>query len=238
MTISVLILAYKESENLKILIPEIQEEISKITKDYEIIVVDGQISQDNTLDVCRKYNSLYYNQEEPGYAGAFRTGIKHVTKQNTLVLDADGSHNPKYIPVIAEKFSQGYDIVIGSRYIKGGVSNDSRTSYVMSKILNATMRFCLGIKAKDISTSFRMYDTSQIKKITLKCKNYDVLQEIILKMKINKIKNHEEIKIGEIPITFEKRVYGKSKRKLFKFILGYIKTLFVLTVENFKVFFD
>ena len=55
-------------------------------------------------------------------------------------MDADGSHNPKDIPAIYKKFEKGYDLVIGSRYTKGGKSNDRKLSFLMSKLLNMTMR--------------------------------------------------------------------------------------------------
>ena len=133
MSTSVVLLAYKEAENLKILLPQIHKVMEKLKDDYEVIVIDSAKPLDNTKEVCEKNNTLYYPQEEPGYAGAFRTGIKYVTKKRMLVLDADGSHNPKNIADISRMFDRGgYDIVIGSRYTKGGVSNDSKTSYIMS----------------------------------------------------------------------------------------------------------
>ena len=61
--------------------------------------------------------------------------------------------------------------------------------------------------------------------------DYDVLQEILVKMKLN----NPKLKIGEIPITFEKRVYGESKRKLIPFIVSYIKTLLKLTLMRCRV---
>ena len=233
MSTSVVLLAYKEAENLKILLPQIHKVMEKLKDDYEVIVIDSAKPLDNTKEVCEKNNTLYYPQEEPGYAGAFRTGIKYVTKKRMLVLDADGSHNPKNIADISRMFDRGgYDIVIGSRYTKGGVSNDSKTSYIMSKILNTTMRLCLGIRAKDISTSYRMYDAKQIKAVTLTRNNFDVLQEVILLMKINKREQGKKLNIGETPITFNKRMYGESKRQLLKFIRGYIVTLFMLIRIN------
>ena len=108
----------------------------------------------------------------------------------------------------------------------------------MYKILNTTMRIVIGVKAKDISTSYRMYDTKQIKAVTLVRNNYDVLQEVILRMKINKRKKGEKIRIGETPIIFNKRMYGESKRQLWKFIKGYIVTVFMLIGINIKSHFE
>lgn len=238
MSLSIVLLAYKEAENLKIILPQIHEVMRQIPDKYEIIIVDSEKPLDNTEEVCRENNARYIPQEEPGYAGAFRTGIKYATMERMLVLDADGSHNPKNISDIYSMFSEGYDIVIGSRYVKGGVSNDAVSSFIMSKILNTVMRICIGVKAKDISTSYRMYDTEQIKKVKLVRNNYDVLQEVILRMKINKRKAGGKLRIGETPIVFNKRMYGESKRKLLKFIVGYIGTVFMLLSDNFKSLFE
>ena len=96
----------------------------------------------------------------------------------------------------------------------------------MSHILNFSFRIALGINAKDLSTDYRIYHTSDLKKVKLTCKNYDVLQEVLLAIKLNK-KGHK-IKIGEVPISFNKRIYGESKRQLFKFIMSYAGTIFRL----------
>lgn len=73
---------------------------------------------------------------------------------------------------------------------------------------------------------------SRFKAVTLTRNNYDVLQEVILRMKINKREQGKKLNIGETPITFNKRMYGESKRQLLKFIRGYIVTLFMLIRIN------
>ena len=225
MGISVILLAYKEAENLKVLLPQIKENVEKCGEPYEILVIDTAKPLDNTPEVCKEFGASYINQEEPAFGGAFRTGIKYAKQEKFLILDSDGSHPPKYILDLYKKFTEeNCDVVIGSRYVEGGVTDDAKSSQIMSKILNTTFRIFLGIKAKDISTDYRMYDTNQLKKVELKCKNYDVLQEVLLKLRLN----NKKLKIGETPISFSKRMYGESKRQLVKFILSYLKTLFYL----------
>jgi dolichol-phosphate mannosyltransferase len=236
MSTTIALLAYKEAENLRILLPNIKQIMDKMEETYEIIIVDSEKPTDDTEVVCKENNVTYIPQEEPHYGGAFLTAIKHARYDKLQILDADCSHDPIVIPKIHKKFDEGYDMVIGSRYVKGGMSNDSKSSFVMSKILNTTMRLCIGVRAKDISTSYRLYDTNQIKSVTLKRKNYDVLQEVILKMKLNKPKG-AKFQIGEVPIIFNKRAFGESKRKLFKFICGYIGTLFILVGIRIKSIF-
>ncbi len=226
MGISVVLLAYKEEENLRVLLPQIKEQLDNIKEDYEILVIDTREPLDKTSEVCEEFGARYINQEWPCFGGAFRTGIKYAEMDKLLILDSDGSHDPKNIPDIYHKFlSIKADVVIGSRYTRGGVTNDAKSSIIMSKILNNTFRLFLGISAKDISTDYRMYRTEQLKKVRLKCENYDVLQEVLLKLRMNK----PDLRIGEVPIKFNKRMFGESKRNLLPFILSYIKTLFRLT---------
>lgn len=222
MSISVVILAYKEAENLKVLLPQIKEQMNLVKEDYEVVVIDTAEALDDTQKVCEAFEARYVNQRYPFFGGAFRTGIEEANNDIFLILDGDGSHNPKYIPAIYDAFILGSDIVIGSRYVKGGSTADSKMSVAMSKVLNFCFRIVLGVKVKDVSTDYRMYDTKQLKKVSLKCKNYDILEEVIMKMKLN----NKKLCLREVPISFEKRMYGESKRQLFKFICGYIGTLF------------
>lgn len=224
MAISVVLLAYKEAENLKVLLPQIKEQLEMIGEEYELIIIDTQEPLDNTEEVCGQFGARYINQRYPSFGGAFRTGIEEAKHDKFLIMDSDGSHNPKYIADIYRKFTEGADVVIGSRYTEGGVTNDAKSSVVMSKILNTVFRIITGIKAKDISTDFRMYDTEQLKKVQLSCRNYDVLQEVLMRMKLN----NKALSVKEIPITFEKRMFGESKRRLLPFILCYVKTMFRL----------
>lgn len=229
--ITVALLAYKEAENLKELLPQIIENLKEIGEDYNIMVVDTKEPLDNTKEVCDEFGALYFNQKAPGFGGAFRMAIFQADHDKFLILDSDGSHNPKYIPDIHQMFVNGnYDVVIGSRYIKGGKTFDSKSSIVMSHILNGCFRLFLGIRAHDISTDYRMYDTAQLKAVKLENRNYDVLQEVLLKMRLN----NPKLTIGEVPITFEKRLYGESKRQLIPFIISYIKSLFRLTAMRIR----
>ncbi len=228
MGISVVLLAYKEEDNLRVLLPQIIEQVEKCKEEYEILVVDTAKPLDHTEDVCKEYGARYINQEEPAFGGAFRTAIKYATMDKFLIMDSDGSHPPAVIPAIYQMFSQKKcDVVIGSRYTTGGQSNDAKSSQIMSHMLNFAFSTCLGLKAKDLSTDYRMYHTKALKKVSLACENYDVLEEVLLKLKLNK--KDRNLVIGEVPINFQKRMYGESKRQLLKFILSYVKTLVRLT---------
>ena len=229
---TVALLAYREADNLRVLLPKIRENVESIPGQipYTIEVIDTKEPLDDTPEVCRQFGAEYFNQEGPGFGGAFRSAIRQADRKLFLILDSDGSHDPVYIPAIYQKYiDESCDLVIGSRYTKGGKTFDHASSILMSRTLNAVFRLFLGIKAKDISTDFRLYDTAQLKNVRLENVYFDVLQEVLLKLKINT----PGLKIGEVPITFVKRMYGESKRDLIPFILSYLRTLVKLTGIRF-----
>ena len=223
-SVSAVLLAAKEAKNLEIMLPLLHEILQGVTGDYEILVVDTAKPLDNAQDVCAQYDVMYIPQEEPGYGGAFRTGVKYASKEKLLFLDCDFSHDPNVIPELYAKSEEGYNVVIGSRYTKGGKSDGTKSAKLMSLWLNLVFRTFLGIKAKDISTSYRIYVSSQVKSIQLKCVNYDILEEVLFILK----QNYKDFVIAEVPIHFKKRYFGESKRRLLRFIVAFLKTLFHL----------
>lgn len=222
MSVSVILPSYKEAENLTELLPIIKKAVSCIRQPYEILVVDTMTKTDNTDEICKKNDCTYINRENGNnYGDAIRTGICKASNKYTVVMDADGSHNPDDIIKFFTEMEKGYDLVIGSRYIHGGNSYNGIILKLMSYVLNMTYRFLFGIKVKDVSNSFRMYKTEQLKALSLECDNFDIVEEIIIKLS----KKTSNFRILEIPVFFDQRKHGESKRDLVKFIFSYIATI-------------
>lgn len=102
-----------------------------------------------------------------------------------------------------------------------GYTDNNFVLKFMSWILNVTYRIMFGLKVRDVSDSFRMYNAKYIKSLELECNNFDIVEEILIKLKYC----FNNFKVKEIPITFNKRAAGESKRDLVKFIGSYIKTM-------------
>lgn len=94
----------------------------------------------------------------------------------------------------------------------------------MSKVLNIIYSVSLGLNCHDISNSFKLYKTNDLKAIELFSDNFDIIEEILFKLKIR----NKSFRILELPYKFKKRIHGKTKRNLFKFILTFITTLYKL----------
>lgn len=219
--ISVVIPAYKEADNLKKLLPRLHDVLGETNLPYEILIIDTMEPMDDTKSVCEANNAVYTPRQGGNFYGdAIRTGFEAAKYSYTVVMDGDGSHNPgdiaRFLPEIGLS-----DLVIGSRYCKGGVTDNNFILRAMSYILNCSYRIVFGIKAKDVSDSYRMYHTEQIKALNLECSNFDIVEEILVKLNLSK----KGFLIREVPVQFNKREFGESKRDLKKFIVSYIKTM-------------
>lgn len=223
--ISIILPAYKEYDNLKILLPNIEKELCDI--DFEVLVIDTIESLDDTKELCKEYNFVKYFNRENGdnYGDAIRTGIKYSSKKYIIIMDADGSHPVNKIIELYNCIEKdNIDLVICSRYVEGGNSHNGFILKFMSLIVNICYRIVFSLKVKDVSNSFRIYKSDMLKSINLECNNFDIVEEILIKLS-SKYKN---IKIKEIPIYFNKRLYGKSKRHLIRFIFSYIFSIIKL----------
>lgn len=228
--ISVILPSYNEAENLEKILPLLINTLTNIKVKYEIIVVDTIKKIDNSEEVCKKYKVRYVNRKNGNdYGDAVRTGICESRGIYTIFMDSDGSHNPEDVKKLySEMINTNADIVIGSRYCEGGQTDNNLLLIAMSRILNIVYKIVFNIKANDISNSFRIYKTQQLKNIKLECNNFDIVEEILIKLN----KNNTCV-IKEVPICFNKRDKGESKRDLMKFILSYIKTMHKLfSIKN------
>lgn len=221
MTISVVLPAYREAENLREILPRIHNALNGLP--YEVFVIDTMEPMDDTEAICKANDAVYVKRQGGNdYGDAIRTGFIQARGEYTVVMDADGSHDPADILRLHETMKAGgCDLVIGSRYCKGGSTDNGFILRMMSWMLNATYRVLFGLKVKDLSDSFRMYTTSQVKALTLECKNFDVVEEILIKLVTSK----SGYVVKEVPISFKKRSAGESKRDLVQFICSYLQTL-------------
>lgn len=228
--LSILIPAYEEFENLKEIVPKILEVLNQLNTPFEIIIVD----KTNSIASEKKYffemKDVFYINRNPGnfYGDAIRTGIKKSKFEYLIIMDADGSHDPGFIKKLYENRNLA-DVIIASRYIIGGGSDNGFILRLMSNFLNKIYSTILGLRVKDFSNSFRLYKTIQLKKINLKCNNFDLVEEILLKLSLNK-----DFKLHEIPYYFRERKYGKTKRNLFLFMISFTFTLFKLKLLKIK----
>lgn len=222
--LSVVIPAYLEAENLHIILPRLKKVLNSIEPNHEILVIDIPTSLDETQSVCIQFGAKYINRSPGNYFGdAVRTGLRSAQGEWILHMDADGSHAPEFIPHLYLKKDLA-DIVIASRYIKGGFTENSLPLRLMSRILNITYAIILNLKCNDVSNSFKLYRADLLKSLNLCCNNFDIIEEILYKI----VRNNPKTRIIEVPFSFKKRLFGETKRNLLVFILTYVFTILKL----------
>jgi dolichol-phosphate mannosyltransferase len=214
--ISVVIPTYNEAENIAKLIAQIPKSVS------EIIVVDDS-SPDGTADIVAKLAAIYpikliVRGKKGGLTSAVIEGAKLANSETIAIMDADLSHPPHLLPLMA-KAAKYADIVIASRYVKGGLFLGPIKRKIISKIATLAAKLILKVKVKDPMSGFFLIKKNILLQTNIKCSGYKLLLNILVA--------NRNAKIVEIPYTFGQRFKGQSKMNL-REIVNYIVTIFRL----------
>ncbi|CAO1349171.1 unnamed protein product [Diamesa hyperborea] len=213
---SILLPTYNERDNLPIIVYLLVKTLDEQKINYEIIVIDDG-SPDGTLDVAKQLVGIYGADKillrprasKLGLGTAYKHGIEHATGNFIILMDADLSHHPKFIPqFIALQKKHNYDVVSGTRYAgDGGVYGWDFKRKLISRGANFLSQFLLRPRASDLTGSFRLYKKDVLSKLIGVCtsKGYVFQMEMIVRARAL------NYTIGEVPITFVDRVYGQSK---------------------------
>jgi len=202
--VSIIIPTYNESKNLL----ELVERIHKcLSVQYELIVVDDG-SPDGTGLLAQKLVTEYpikviHRSGKLGLSSAVLEGFKLATGELICVMDADLSHPPEIIPLLLLNLEQqGADIVIGSRFVKGGaIENWPQKRLIATSIAIFSVKLLTPVK--DPMSGFFLLKRDVIQNVKLIPRGFKILLEILVKGRYKKA--------VEIPIIFKDRIYGDSK---------------------------
>jgi dolichol-phosphate mannosyltransferase len=221
MKVVVVVPTYNERDNIRPLIEALIAVSAEIQHDFEILVVDDN-SPDGTQDVIRELQQRYPNVRllsgtKEGLGVAYARGLEHALSELAagivLHMDADFSHNPADVPRLIAQIDAGYDLVVGSRYVRGGrLSKDwGITRKLISRVANSGIRVIAGLGAiHDCTGGFRAYRASVLRRVDLKLapRGYAVLTYLAYNTLM------AGAKVTEVPITFANRAEGTSKLRM------------------------
>lgn len=226
---------YNERENVPPVIDRIipvRDAVKPI--DLHVLFVDDG-SPDGTGDVIRKLMERYdfihllTRKSKLGlgtaYADGFRYALEVLDVSIALEMDSDLQHPPEKIVEMIKAVEGGADLVIASRYVRGGGQKGwSRRRVIISKGANWLARFVLQLGVRDATSGFRAMDAKAVGELLnskLSSSGFSFQLETL------KILKDKEMKITEIPFTFEARAFGKSKLSRSE-ITRFAKTVFRL----------
>jgi dolichol-phosphate mannosyltransferase len=212
--LSIVLPTYNESQNIVRVLDTIAEAVP-VDSAAEIIVVDDN-SPDGTADIASRYaknildnNKLHIElirrKAKLGLSSAILAGVQSATGDVIVVMDGDLSHPPQIIPsIVRELQDPEYDIVVASRYIKGGsIRGWPFKRRLMSKGATKIAQYGLGIDVKDPVSGFFAFRRHIIQGVNFDALGYKMLLEILVKAKGARVK--------EVPYTFTNRRKGTSK---------------------------
>ncbi len=222
---SVVIPALNEKENLSKLIPTLQNE------SVSSIYVINDLSTDGTEELIKKYPDVHFllRSGRLGLISAEIDGMRLTDSDYVVVMDADLSHRPEDVPgMIKHAMRTSSDLVIGSRYMERGITNDEFIRQIISKIANMLFRISFDIELHDCTSGFRVYSRKACNFIG---KQIDIENGYVGQVDIVSRLKHEGFKITEYPVVFVKRTKGKSKLKMREIV-----NFFLFVIYNKKMF--
>ncbi|KAL0237545.1 hypothetical protein PCE1_000939 [Barthelona sp. PCE] len=233
---SVIMPTYNERENLPLITRLIVQTFEELDEKYEIIIVDDN-SPDGTFEIAEKLQDLYGEEHivltqregKLGLGSAYKFGVEYAKGDFIIILDADLSHHPKYIPeMIQKQRDENLDIVSGTRYAHGGsVYGWNAYRVLTSRVANFLADFLLKPQVSDLTGSFRLYrkNVFELCLDSVVTKGYSFQMEIIVRAR------RMGLKIGEVPISFVDRIYGQSKLGANE-ITGYLTGVWTLFTDK------
>ncbi|KND49433.1 MAG: dolichol-phosphate mannosyltransferase [Parcubacteria bacterium C7867-003] len=209
----IIIPTYNERENILSLVPMIFENVP----DVSIVVADDN-SPDGTgdavKDLQRKYPRLDLISREVknglgrAYTNAFSVVLKDKSVKNIVMMDADLSHDPKYLKEMLSK-SEDYSVVIGSRYVPGGQTVGWELwRRVLSFLGNLYCRTITGMPIKDCTGGFNIIRAELLRKVSFE--KIDMSGYAFI-MQIKYLLYKAGGTFFEVPITFKNRARGETK---------------------------
>ena len=213
---------YNERENLTIL----TEQIFDCMPDVHILVVDDsspdgtstwveeQMQHDARFKLIRRTGKL-------GLGSAILAAMEYAVQHDydyLINMDADLSHPARYLTDIRTKAEEGFDVVIGSRYVPGGnIIGWPWHRRMMSKAVNVYARWLLGLKTLDNSGSFRCYRVAPLRRLgqgVMLSRGYSFFEEVLYRLR------QLDCTFTEVPITFEERRVGHSKLNVREIVIA------------------
>lgn len=217
--------AYNEQDN----IIRVVEDIKKNYPQYDYVIInDGSI--DHTSRRChRKGYNIVDLPINLGLAGAFQTGLKYAYfhgYEYAIQFDADGQHKPEYINKMFQKMEEGYDIIIGSRFVEK--KKDVSLRMLGSILLSIAIRITTGQKVTDPTSGMRMFNRDMIREFALSI-NYGPEPDTISYLL------KQGAHVAEVQVEMEERISGESYLNFSTAILYMLRMLIsIFFIQNFR----
>jgi len=225
MDVSVILPTYCERDNIENLISAIETSLLPLGQEIEILVVDDN-SPDQTSEAVQAHLARpgvqvrsFVRTQERGLATAIRYGIQQSSGDRIVVMDTDFNHSPTNIPQMVELLDE-YDLVIGSRFVKGGGMED-RKRYTFSLVYNWFIQLVLWHGIRDSLSGFFAMRRQALLSLDL-IGIFRGYGEYFIRLTY--IACRRKLKIVEVPVFYTLRQHSFSKSRFGSMLRDYTLT--------------
>jgi glycosyltransferase involved in cell wall biosynthesis len=220
--LTLVIPAYNEGANFKRLWHALT---TSIHSDFTAIVVCDFDEDDTIPEVNKVIESgehrlaLARNEYGRGVVGAIRTGFNRIRNGPVLVIMADLSDDLTIVDAMLDLYGQGYDVVVGSRYMPGGrINGGPLLKKTMSRMAGVSLRYLRGLPTHDATNAYKIYDAAMLRQISIESRSgFELNLELTVK---SFLAGHP---IAEIPSVWTDRTAGESKFKVWRWLPHYFR---------------
>ena len=229
--LSVFFPAYNDSGTIASLVITAVQSASKLTPNYEVIVVnDG--SSDSTAQILAELARVYpqlkivTHQVNQGYGGALRSGFASASKEVIFYTDGDAQYDPSEIELLWPKMAPGIDLVNGYKISR----SDPWHRIVIGRIYHHTVKIMFGLHVRDVDCDFRLLRRSIFERVRLEKNSGVICLEMMKKI------HDAGFRIVEVPVHHYHRAFGKSQffniRRIVKTAVDVMRLWFALVVRQ------
>ena len=226
MKLSIIIPAHNEENHINRVVTELRNELLKERIDFEIVIVDDN-SRDRTAEAsdafARKFKDtkVIHRIGNNGFGRAIRDGLASMKGDCVILVMADCSDDPKDVVRIFRKLEEGYDVVYGSRFMRGAkVYNYPLFKLILNRLANYFIRTLFLMRENDITNAFKGYNARVVKRLwPLEDNHFSITAELPLKAYVNGFTK------VMIPVNWYGRDSGVSKLSIMHMGQRYLRTV-------------
>jgi glycosyltransferase involved in cell wall biosynthesis len=223
--LTIVIPVYNEGANF----PALWREVASSVKTPFTAIVVYDFDEDNTLSAARQIIAsgetrltLRKNAYGRGVTNAIKTGLEAVNSGPVLVTMADLSDEMTAVDRMYQLYTQGYDVVCGSRYMRGGrLIGGPFLKQLMSRVSGLTLHYFRGLPTHDATNSFKIYDAAMVRELKVESvAGFELGLELTVKAFLN------GYRIAEVPSVWRDRTAGSSRFRVLHWLPHYLKWYF------------
>lgn len=204
--ISIIVPAYAEGEALASTLRRTIDVLNAARINFEIILIVDTAPGNNTGEVARRIASespqvrVFIRKGRRGVGTAVQAGISLASGDIVMLLMGDGAESPSDVVTLARRAQEGYDIVVGNRFMNDGrIAGYPALKYCANRLCNALVRLLFKIPTSDVTNAFKAYSHKAATGLDLRSKGYSIFLELPVKAYLGSGRRLTEIPVGHAP---------------------------------------